>query len=72
MTGQEIKLFIDANNEQIEKMLREGVFVLNTRIRELLEANEALRARCNHEVIENGACVFCGKVFEDASDPLQH
>lgn len=72
MKGKDVKFCLDKNTAELEALLREGTFVLNPRIRELLEENEEIRSQCEHELVEDGVCAYCGKVIKDESDTVQH
>lgn len=58
MTNEEIKDKIKKNNDEIQALLNPNLFVLNTRIRDLLKDNEQLQKQCHHAFL-NGECVYC-------------
>lgn len=60
MDNLEIKNRIDKNNAEIESIMCPGLFVLNERVRELLDENFELQSQCNHK-FENGICIYCHK-----------
>ena len=56
MSGNEIRLQIDKNNEKIRKAL--NTFILTDEIQKLMEENDILRSKCEHEFID-GTCKYC-------------
>lgn len=64
MSGNEIRIKIDENNEKMQSLLSD--FVLTGEIKELLAQNEKLRSICNHEFID-GVCKYCDEM-EVAND----
>lgn len=58
MTGDEIRLRIDENNELIAGLMKPNQFVLNNLVRDLLLENKSLQEKCQH-VFEKGFCIFC-------------
>ena len=59
MTKLEIRKKIDANNKMIEEAMTPNMFTLNNIVSTLLEDNRKLQYMCQHEVDENGYCVWC-------------
>lgn len=58
MTGFQIREQIDKNNAKINQSFRPEVFVLDTKVAELIQENRLLRKQCEHK-FENGICVYC-------------
>lgn len=58
LTGEQVKTLIEVNNQEIEKLMKPNQFILNNKIRELLEANAELQKQCPHDFKE-GYCNFC-------------
>lgn len=58
MTGQEVRTKIDYNNNKIKELLSIDTFVLNTKVKKLLEENTELQKQCNH-YFKNGRCIYC-------------
>ena len=56
MSGNEIRIKIDENNEKIRKELDR--FVLTDKIKKLMEENDMLRTQCKHHFID-GVCEYC-------------
>lgn len=63
MSGNEIRIKVDENNEKIRSLMDKFDFTLNNKLNELLELNEELRAVCPHEY-EDGVCKWCGNIGE--------
>lgn len=59
MTNLEIRRKIDANNALIEKILKPNTFTLNNVVSNLLEENRNLQLKCQHELDEDGFCIWC-------------
>lgn len=59
MTKQEIRIKIDKNNALMEKVLRPNTFTLNNIVSDCLEENRKLQSICQHEVDEEGFCIWC-------------
>lgn len=59
MTKLEIRKKIDANNKMIEEAMTPNMFTLNNIVSTLLEDNRKLQDMCQHEVDENGYCIWC-------------
>lgn len=64
MTNEEIRERINQNNLQIEAYMNSSCFVLDDRIRDLLEENKKLREMCNH-TFENKSCIYCDTPEEE-------
>ena len=58
MTGFQIREQIDKNNAKINQNFKPEVFVLDTKVAELIQENSLLRKQCEHK-FENGICVYC-------------
>ena len=56
--SKEIKMRIDALNQEIEQLIDPATFVLNPRINEINHEVKSLQAQCNHNFV-NGVCEFC-------------
>ena len=56
--SKEIRMKIDALNEEIEQLMDPTTFVLNPRIHEIDKEIRALQAECKHNFV-NGVCEFC-------------
>ena len=67
MSGAEIRIKIDENNEKIRSMLDN--FILNTEIKKLMNANDELRAQCTH-IYEDGVCIYCDKFMDIPEEDL--
>lgn len=63
MVQNEIKMKIDSNNREIEKLIQPFKFTLDSKIAELLSENEKLQSQCKHEY-KNGECIWCYKKEE--------
>lgn len=59
MTKHEIRKKIDANNALMEKVLSPNTFTLNNIVSDCLEENRKLQSICQHEVDEDGFCIWC-------------
>lgn len=59
MTNLEIRRKIDANNALMEKALTPNTFTLNNLISDLLKENRELQSKCQHELDEDGFCIWC-------------
>lgn len=59
MTGAEIKQAIDETNAQIEKLLVNDTFVLNSEVYYLMSLNDTRRKECPHEDDGTGICKYC-------------
>lgn len=62
MSGNEIRLQIDKNNEIIRTKLDN--FILTPEIKRLLAINEELRKDCTHK-FKDGICIYCDAFEED-------
>lgn len=56
--SKEIKMKIDALNQEIEQLMDPTTFVLNPRIGEIDKEIRELQAKCEHRFV-NGICEFC-------------
>jgi hypothetical protein len=56
--SKEIKMKIDALNQEIEQLMDPTTFVLNPRIGEIDKEIRELQAKCEHSFV-NGICKFC-------------
>lgn len=56
--SKEIKMKIDALNQEIEQLMDPTTFVLNPRIGEIDKEIRDLQAKCEHNFV-NGICEFC-------------
>ena len=56
--SKEIRMKIDALNEEIEQLMDPTTFVLNPRIGEIDKEIRELQAKCKHSFV-NGICEFC-------------
>lgn len=60
MDNLQIKEQIERNNKEIESIMTPELFVLNERVRDLIEENFELQSQCTH-CFEDGICIYCGK-----------
>ena len=65
MDGNQIRKQIDENNAKIRQLV--NTFVLTDEIQNLMKANDAIRAGCQHQFVD-GVCEYCdsfeGAVFD--------
>lgn len=66
MHKQEIKARIDFLNNQIQSILNPSKYTLNNVIVELSREIESLQAQCEHELDEDGYCIWCNKYVNKA------
>ena len=62
MTGEEIKVKINFNNQKIQSLLDPTVFILQPEVQKYIEDNEYLKSICPHEY-ENNVCIYCGNTI---------
>ena len=58
--SKEIKARVSQLNEELNRIITPGIFMLNGRVGEILDELESLQKRCKHNFI-NGICEFCEK-----------
>lgn len=56
--SKEIKMKIDALNQEIEQLMDPTTFVLNPRIKEIDKEIKMLQNQCRHNFVD-GVCEFC-------------
>lgn len=64
MNRKDIRFQIDNNNQKIRELMDKFDFTLNDELNKLLQANDDLRAQCDHEFVD-GFCKWCDEFQGD-------
>lgn len=54
----EIKRKIDELNDQLQNYVQPGIFILNSKAKEIFDKVESLQKQCSHHYVD-GVCEFC-------------